>query len=269
MYLGGCLVNATECNYNTAKDLGLVCPYCNEPIFFRSGTTRVTKLQNGETKKQIISPNFAHYKSDSFQSFDCENRAYTKKGKQRLKQIEIEGKNQRLELYNHHLWLLFLHNNGIKQEDLTFIRKFLGFRFIESCANKTRQQWERDFFAIYKNMENKIAEMLNYSGQDTSDAKDKVYQAESTYFNYGCNLRLHKKIIKEIGVFLKNKTSNYFWIKLASYHATLAYYLLKDKSKKTLKKIMLTNFLLERVSDSIACTHWIDAINEQLSKKTA
>ncbi|MGL4947086.1 MAG: hypothetical protein ACRC4X_05410 [Cetobacterium sp.] len=95
MYLGGEIIDASVCNYNSYKELGLKCPYCQAAVFLRSNTEYV---YNDKTVKR--SSCFSHFKRDENQGLVCEARAQTKEGKEHIQRINLKNQNQRFELYN-------------------------------------------------------------------------------------------------------------------------------------------------------------------------
>ena len=56
MYLGGDLISATECDYNTSKEFGLVCPCCHEPVYYCAGSVHEKTEKKKLTKQNHIFP---------------------------------------------------------------------------------------------------------------------------------------------------------------------------------------------------------------------
>lgn len=98
MYLGGDIVEAVSCNFESSRQLGLVCPFCREAVYLRGQTEREV---NG--RKQIVSPAFCHY-SRKLDDLDCERRSITLEGREQIDRIKAEKRGQRLKLYNDRLW---------------------------------------------------------------------------------------------------------------------------------------------------------------------
>lgn len=106
MYLGGDIIAAIECDYDSSKELGLTCPFCSAAVFLRSGFVR------GETK---VRPCFSHYAIGGQDDWYCERRSISKQGLEEIRAIKTESRNQRLRLYNCHLWDMIA--DGIITED--------------------------------------------------------------------------------------------------------------------------------------------------------
>lgn len=99
MYRGGILADASICDYESSRKLGLVCPFCSEAVFLRRGSEYD---RNGKPVK--ISPAFCHYGIEGSTGEECELRSIRKEGERYLQNLEIQARNQRLELYNKRLW---------------------------------------------------------------------------------------------------------------------------------------------------------------------
>jgi uncharacterized protein YbaR (Trm112 family) len=101
---GGQLIDAKDCDYNSYKHLGLVCPECKNPVFVRAEHTR-TAPKSKEVVK--VEQSFAHFKAvDPAQVLACENRvaAYNRRG---LERKAAAAKNQRLKLLHRWFWDIY------------------------------------------------------------------------------------------------------------------------------------------------------------------
>jgi hypothetical protein len=99
---GGQLVEAAECDYNSYKHLGLLCPECKDPVYLRAEGKR---LQHG--KEVSIGACFCHFPGkDPTLIAQCENRVskYTPKELQRM---AAQAKGQRLKLLQRWFWSVF------------------------------------------------------------------------------------------------------------------------------------------------------------------
>jgi hypothetical protein len=136
MYLGGEIVSAEECNYDSYEKLGLQCPFCNSAVFFSSESSRSVR-----GKEQYISSYFSHFHSDDEKSHDCENRAKTIQGKAQVERIRAESKNQRLKVYNLKLWQIIADYWQIEQKDLNEVRTLLGRKWCENNTKDVQEKW--------------------------------------------------------------------------------------------------------------------------------
>lgn len=99
IYRGGEVVDASICDYDSSKKLGLICPFCQESLYLRSGAT-----YQRDNKKIITPPAFCHYQAEKTTAEDCELRSERKDGQDYLQKLRIEARNQRLEIFNERFW---------------------------------------------------------------------------------------------------------------------------------------------------------------------
>jgi len=111
MYLGGQYLSASDCDYESARLYGLVCPVCQSAVFLRAGTKRLNTLRNGIKKWQYPDACFCHYQT-GVEDIDCELRSPTQFSNQVRQLALIEAKNQRLKLYNKHLITMFIEDHN-------------------------------------------------------------------------------------------------------------------------------------------------------------
>ena len=275
MYLGGVLIEATECDFDSSRELGLTCVCCSQAVFLRSGSVRQQKLRNGKVVEQIIAPYFAHYKTSSWKDYDCENRIYSQQGKEQLSQIEIEGKNQRLKLYNKHLWSMFKETKKIHKNHLQAIKKSAGKNFIESLSKAARQGWKKNQQEMSKLIQKKWDDFIDTSEEDYREiikesstafgekAKEKAISLHK-HFKHKCDIRLHLAITQEIADFMTTKTSAYFWLNLVTYVVGTWMITVRDFDRQTIQKECTVKMLLELAPGLIASTPWLDEIQKLL-----
>jgi len=124
---GGLLVNASDCNYNDYKNLGLVCPNCHESVFLVQGHDR---HYSKTSKTASVTAHFNHRKEKSAQAIAvCELRV-KQISPAEIKRRENASRNQRLRLFNRHLWnlLRLCYKLNDFDESLNFLRK--GFNLV-------------------------------------------------------------------------------------------------------------------------------------------
>lgn len=124
MYWGGTIIDATICDYDSSRKLGLHCPFCNEAVFYRAGFSR--RMSDGSI--QQVAASFAHYPG---LGNECELRASRPEGKAYLDQLEIESRNQRLRLYNKYFIDIVRQSIQVADENANVrtLRKLLGKNF--------------------------------------------------------------------------------------------------------------------------------------------
>lgn len=132
MYKGGEIVYASECNYESAKKMGIVCPFCNEPLFWRD---EFAKLAPKSKNIVIIDSHFVHY--PNVDGSICEKRSITPEGRAFIEQISSESRGQRLRLFERH----FL-NMIAKSLYLTYDEKLsLGLKAIKEIEIGVMRMW--------------------------------------------------------------------------------------------------------------------------------
>lgn len=119
IYLGGDIVAAEDCDYESYRSLGLTCPFCNEAVFLRTAFFR-----KGVEKDTEVNPHFVHFPSSLAKNgADCERRSLSKEGRAEIERIKVEARNQRLKLYNDRLWDMFSIGMGKHEVDLVQDRR--------------------------------------------------------------------------------------------------------------------------------------------------
>lgn len=104
---GGQLIDASDCDYESYKKLGLLCPECKNPIFLRAKHERVVK-----NKIALVEPSFCHFKAvDAAQVLRCENRVKNYNAKD-IQKRAVSARNQRLKLLQRWFWTIFINSNS-------------------------------------------------------------------------------------------------------------------------------------------------------------
>jgi hypothetical protein len=104
--LGGEVIKPEQCNYESYKKLGLICPFCKNGVYVVAETTRDAHqriLKSGKIVKvpmQIVSGHFAHFVGVSEQ---CEVRSKKIRSEQ-LQQWNNKSKQQREKIMQRKLW---------------------------------------------------------------------------------------------------------------------------------------------------------------------
>lgn len=128
---GRLLVKATDCNYTDYKNLGLVCPNCHESVFLTKGHDRHYK----SSKTSVVAAHFNHRQDKSAQAIAlCELRVKQISAAE-IKRRENASRNQRLQLFNRHLWNIL--TMCYKLEDSTQERQRLVEKgFVKVCPDE-------------------------------------------------------------------------------------------------------------------------------------
>lgn len=132
LYLGGKLILATEANYSSSRELGLICPFCKESVFLVQGHTR---------KGTKVVAAWRHYKY-SHQSNYCERRAISKEGKEALNQFKPKAQNQRLKLFNKRFWEIYSLKKAIPKNLKKHLLQSASEAELEKMALHCWERWE-------------------------------------------------------------------------------------------------------------------------------
>lgn len=136
IYKGGTLIDATFGNYQDYKDKGLICPFCNEAVYWVRGHIR----GNYE-----VAPAWHHYKMSS-NSVYCEKRSLTSQGKEELKQLQSQAKGQRLKLFNRRFIEIYMHKKSFGMS-YTKMKRLCNKALGEDCKmvlEVSKQNWDPD-----------------------------------------------------------------------------------------------------------------------------
>lgn len=267
MYLGGEIVRAIDCDFSSSKNLGIVCPYCSEAVFLRSGGMRDQTLRNGQKKTQIVNPYFAHYAGGSYNAFECENRSMSAEGRERLRTIAIEARNQRLDLYNRRLWEMFKNDRNIREKRIAAVcrKHFKNPRELEVVSIAARRYWGKILPRVYEFMEMTIEKDRGLEWDEglkgAIERSDWERQRDRNIDYYGeVGLKYHRAVCKEIADFLSTRTGGhaFYWL---SRHAV--YILSLGGADSFLKKLDDYHLCLT-IASQIAIAHWIEQINLEI-----
>lgn len=267
MYYGGEVICATDCNYSSSRELGIVCPICSEALFLRAASKRTVR-----GKEQLINPYFAHYHTGA-DKLDCEKRAITQAGRDRLNQLKSQARNQRLKLYNQHLWEMLRKDRAIAYNYLNRAISIVGRKKVESRAIALASVWKQSITLVYQYID---LSMKAFKTWDESEFKEEVNKLDPErksncnqqveYFNSQVDTKLHTAICYEITDFLATNTGGYAlhnFVKAAIALDTASDPTMPFTDKAARLEIegkLEPDILLCSVTGLIAGTHWIEQL---------
>lgn len=152
LYKGGELFKANDCDYNSSRELGLICPLCKESVFLVRGFGRTV---NG--KFQSVQSAWRHYRTTPETVF-CDRRSLTKEGKEQLKQLGGKAQGQRLKLFNRRFWDIFKHDKAIPPSTKKTCLRVMDEELLEQIVLHCRDRWHVD--QILKSLPRKIHDNL-------------------------------------------------------------------------------------------------------------
>jgi len=214
LYKGGELLEASEADYDSSRELGMICPFCKESVFLTREHTR---------KNSAVRASWKHYRV-SEQSVFCEERALTNQGKEILRQLQPEARGQRLKLFNRRFWDIYKYEKDIPPLDKAAGRVF-DEKMLNLLVKHCKDRW--DIPAIMKIVPDRIEaivktaeyggpqliSMLNRVGLDRLDfaeQKDIVKTAQNS-LNYFKDIKfsvLRHKILSEVIEWLPTETAS-------------------------------------------------------------
>lgn len=174
-YLGGEIIEPSDCDYSSYKELGLKCVFCQSPVFFRCDYEYTRKDRPIKT-----SACFVHYEAESEEARLCEARSLSKQGKAEIAAKVTRQRNQRLVLYHTKLLDLACHLGECKAVQMNF--KELKRKYPEHSL-KTMQKVSKHCLSTVK---------ASFAGVTCDDINRPV-----TPYN--------QKIVNEILVFLSKR----------------------------------------------------------------
>lgn len=217
IYLGGDIVSAAECDYSSYERLGLKCPFCDSAVFLRSASVR--KIKGVE---RPIGAYFAHFPSGYTDNFDCEARSNSKAGRDRIEQIKIEARNQRLKTYNAKLWALISTDRNISRQLIAKVRKHMDGHYLDRVTKLVRREITRNLEDLYVSIDLAMLEIDRMRPESLNEifvlskSESKIeYDTQQTYF-CDCDRRLHQAICYEVIEFLATNSGGWALNKLVT-----------------------------------------------------
>ncbi len=134
LYKGGQLISATESDYSTSRELGLICPFCKESVYLVRGHLRQGKM---------VTAAWRHYKY-SPQSNYCERRAVSGEGKAILAEFKPQARNQRLKLFNRRFWEIFCYKKAIPGNLKKTLLRFMSAAKLEKMCRHCHERWDAE-----------------------------------------------------------------------------------------------------------------------------
>lgn len=200
---GGLLIAAEDCNYNSYRSLALICPFCKESIFLVSGHERhyvkIDKITN------VIS-HFSHRSDKDKQEVkQCEFRS-AKISQSDITERETVAKNQRLKLFNRHLWNIFrlcYKLDNFEETEQFVERSFKSVPLISPIGN---QQTFVDLLSkvIYQEVDRIHAEAEDFltaliqKTEDNQFVSQENLQSVLAIWRQSIDRKMHIKIYNEV-----------------------------------------------------------------------
>jgi hypothetical protein len=233
---GGLLVDASECSYESFKQLGLLCPICKRPVFLvqeacREAHTR--KLKTGistAVKESSVPAHFSHFQDVSKEEIEqCELKS-SKITQVQREVIASKARGQRLKVLQRRLWQMLktsfrlfysegtdelLQNYFLEASYMNEMRsKAYLEKLIESCAvsiaHPTNLQVVKSSFSQGCTKWSAIAEA--YPKQQSP-----IYEGFRNWPKSILDLRMHEAICLEVLDFLCTKMQRPILNKLIAY----------------------------------------------------
>lgn len=141
IYLGGSIIESFNCDYDSYKELGLTCPFCNSAVHLRKGSIRTIEKSG---KVYSTRPYFSHYstsKENEFLLNECERRVQTKEGRQVIEGLKIESKQQKLIFFQNHLLDIFTKTYDVTKSELRKADKAIGRKHLALYSGRINKNF--------------------------------------------------------------------------------------------------------------------------------
>lgn len=236
---GGIFIESDDCDYNSFKHLGLLCPICKRTVFLvkqntRSATER--KKKDGTTcqvKGSNVGSYFAHHPEvDRDTVNDCELKSKQITSQEKA-YLDTESRNQRQKIFHAHFWKIILTSWMIREfkecidyAKLVYIgacnsnetkASFMHQKLINTMIHKSQKIDEKDWSEFIKNritvakdrIANKWIETSRIAHEDISNALTdseliEISQENETW-NSEIDERMQAKIVLEAILFICQK----------------------------------------------------------------
>lgn len=254
-----------------AAILGLKCPLCKEALKLRAPRTRTRTLRSGRVVEMHDPAHFYHHARDEA-SLECDRRSLTREGKEAFQAAVKYHQQQRLEIYNEHLWQMFCNDRNFPKPAYKHVLKAFGAKWCEDHAKAVQKEWNKSPSAVYAAMEEAVKDLqdVDLSKYPPSALRDEA-KLQKLYFS-GVNLRQHLTICWEIADFLATRTGRYAFHKMVVatlQMATLAVSRqnpsLKGSILIEMAKTITPGASMEGMAKMLAGTHWGEEIRKYLS----
>lgn len=230
IYRGGELVSALadDIDHNSSKSLGLVCPFCNESVYWVRGCDRASAQYKRGDKLvnragSVLPPVWRHYEINVSTKM-CDKRALTPAGKSTIKALGRPAEAQRLGLFNRRFWEIYSFEKDIPEKIYKRASTLFGPAQLEKAVKFCHKHWDAE--AIKASLPSVIREYkrLSVKGLDrhriecygsSVGAPPQVVQevAESLLLVNGYST-VRFKILNEVVTWLKSQTARESFAKL-------------------------------------------------------
>ncbi len=255
MRYGGLLIDASECDYNSFKQLGLLCPICNRPVFLVQAAQREAHTRKNKdggsvaVKESSVLAHFSHFPDVSKEQVEeCELKTKQITQTQRTA-IAVKAKGQRLKMLQSNLWKMLktsfrlYYAEGMETilEDLFLEASFMNAmrskayldKLVETCAlsmmHPTNLKVVKESFEQGCKSWSALAE--SYPGDDN----EFLYSGFKNWPNSVLDTKMHEAICLEVLDFLSTKMQRPIFNLLIKYsiynYASATAYFLQKESK--------------------------------------
>lgn len=257
MYFAGNIVDASSIDsYEDYKRLGLVCPFCNEAVFFRKPVDFY--YSEGINKQRQAC--FSHYRG----GHQCELRSCTSKGIAEIEKIKAEKKNQRLKLYNNYLWEIISTGEVLPKQVVYKQLKLINKKNLDRFVNTILNNWNTLLEGLIQNL-SAISDMyvdkMFFDNVPTSligYAKNK----QSYYMDSKFDKHMHISICIEVLYYLNTVPGKYVLKKLLVHTIVGLFIISREESIRNIN--MDIRHLLDAVCNVLYGVRWVDEVNKRL-----
>jgi hypothetical protein len=229
---GGLLIDAEDCNYESFKHLGLLCPICKRSVFLVGASQREThtrKNKDGsstQVKECIVPSHFNHHPDvDRSQVLDCELRSQQLSQTQRLA-IAAKARNQRQKTMQRHFWAIVKTSIKLQEIDevpatIEMLWQRASVRSLEATKRLYQLLLEslRDQFVQPAQLDHTKATLNDGIGKWIADTENDertpiIYQPLLKIWRQKLDLKMQEMIVKEALDFVCQKMQSPILLKL-------------------------------------------------------
>ncbi|MGL4880392.1 MAG: hypothetical protein ACRC8K_04925 [Waterburya sp.] len=268
IYLGGEIITPDLCDYESYKVLGLKCPFCQSPVFYRRSDSYqlFDKVTGEKTGKEVSRKScFSHFRMDAETGSVCEARSLTTEGRKQIEHLQRKSRGQRLRLFEQHLVELSYINNPSVESIQVLLNNFDSKTYSSKSEKKVIENMNSRFKCLVKSQrrffknyclsidDGKIKECIHYASEVFPEVSGKMNIIRADF-------EFQSKAAKEIMHYLGQRASEKQLLDLAKCNFAFAagtgtgvYF--NDICKAP-------DYFFRSIAENLCLVNWREAINK-------
>lgn len=267
MYRAGNLISAKDCDFDSYKELGLICPFCNQPVFLVKPAFK-QRQKTGAT--YYCQPHFSHYPGSDISDDDCEKRSQSTEGQNWIENIRIERRNQRLELFNLYFWDIIQSSNGYPKSPEKIVEKQIGVDQLIKIQSDIREWWNSHREDVYKMIDTAVNILVDKTkaeshmiemAKEVGAERAAIAYLDRIEFAMEADHKLHKAIAYEAADFLGTRKAGIAFRKM------VAVAINNSESIGQFKRVNYHSISIHLISQ-LSNTRWIEELERKQLEKS-